>query len=69
MTTLDLTAWEAAKQQAAYRVFENLIIVALDTGNIDKARSRYQGAKEVLNEQGLGDLRDFVDEHYRVSLV
>lgn len=57
------------KEQAAFRVFSDLITICLETGNTAGALSRYQQAKGILTEQSLGDLREEALDDYGVTLA
>ncbi len=61
-------AYQAAKEQAAYNAFSDLIWIALETGNRAQAQSRYQEAKEVLRDESLADLCDMAKQEFSVTL-
>jgi len=66
--TLD-SAVVALKEQAAHRAFEDLIVIALETGNVPGAKSRFAEAQEVLNGESLDELVEMARGDYGVELL
>lgn len=56
-------------EQATERALEDLIVIALETGNYEKARSRFAEAQEVLSQTALARLFRLALNEYGVTLA
>jgi hypothetical protein len=59
---------QSVKDQAGFNVFQNLIDIALMTGNVAGARSRVQEAREVLRPERVALLIADAQTEYGVTL-
>jgi hypothetical protein len=56
------------EDQATYRAYEDLIVIALDTGNVPGARLRFKEAEDQLSEFSHGELYSMALNDYGIDL-
>lgn len=56
-------------EQAAYRAYEDLIVIALDTGNVPMAKLRFKESEESLGEFSRKELYQMVLQDYGIDLL